>query len=149
MAPIPRPFEVRFWEKVKKTETCWIWTAYINKCGYGQIATSRCTSELAHRAAWKLLRGEIPVNLEIDHLCRVRECVNPDHMELVTSAVNVLRGEGPPAKNARKTHCIHGHPLSGNNLSVSKRQRWCKRCKVLCPSHQRTLKINRVTTGSC
>ena len=69
----------------------------------------------ACRVVYEALVGEIPYGLELDHLCRNRRCVNPNHLEPVTRGENVLRGEGACAKNARKTHCIHGHPFDEQN----------------------------------
>ena len=88
----PRPVEARFWEKVDVDPLgCWLWTASVNEDGYGQFMADR--SVLAHRFAFELLRGPIPRNLELDHLCRVRPCVNPDHLEPVTHEENVRRSK--------------------------------------------------------
>lgn len=80
------------------------------------------------------LYGEKPVGTELDHICRVRHCVRPDHLEPVSHLENTLRGESQPAINARKTHCIRGHELSGQNLIVKKAvdrnpSRACRECK--------------------
>lgn len=104
----------RFWAKVTKTETCWLWTAYKSNGGYGRIKISGRMVP-AHRVAYELLVGPIPAGLEIDHLCRVRNCVNPDHLEPVTRAVNTLRGTSPSAQHAVKTHCDNGHPFDAAN----------------------------------
>lgn len=84
----------RFWSKVNKTETCWLWTAAIvQSTGYGRIGTGgRHHMNSAHRVAYEMMVGPIPKGLQIDHLCRVRHCVNPAHMEVVTSAENTRRG---------------------------------------------------------
>lgn len=99
---------------------CWLWTAYTTKQGYGAIGLSRGVSRdarLAHRIAWELYRGSIPEGMVLDHTCRVRCCVNPDHLRTVTPLVNTLENSsGVAATNAAKTHCIYGHPLSGDNL---------------------------------
>jgi hypothetical protein len=78
-----------------------------------------------------MFRGPIPLGKEPDHLCRVRRCCNPDHMELVTSRENVLRGVSPAANNARKTHCNRGHELTGNNVRIYKNRRICLACDKL------------------
>ena len=79
--------------------------------------------------------GPVPDGIEIDHLCRVRHCANPEHLEAVTPTENTMRGEGVGAKNARLTHCKHGHPLSGDNLYIvtragGKRRRVCRTCDL-------------------
>lgn len=72
----------------------------------------------AHRLSYELHKGEIPEGLEIDHLCRNRWCVNPDHLEAVTRRENIMRGDGPKKLgelNSKKTHCKHGHPFDKEN----------------------------------
>lgn len=109
---------------------CWVWQAAFDKDGYGRLWWGGQTRR-AHRVYYTQLVGEIPGCLEIDHLCRVRCCVNPAHMEPVTKLENVMRGVGPSAQNARKMHCAHGHPLSGKNLYVLRTADGTKRrCRV-------------------
>ena len=123
----------RFWSKAEVYGTCWMWSAYIRSDGYGEFSLNS-KPRLAHRVAYEALSGHIPDALCVDHLCRVRCCVNPRHMELVTRGENVLRGVGLPATRARQTHCKNGHPLSGDNLRLNKRRggqphRQCKQCR--------------------
>lgn len=123
--------EERFWPKVDKSGDCWLWTAS-KRNGYGQLGLwKEGRVEYAHRIAYELLVGPIPDGLVIDHLCRVRHCVNPAHMELVTRGENVRRGEGQGGRFYKpKTHCIHGHPLSGKNLYVDPTgKRVCRACR--------------------
>lgn len=108
-----RPQAERFWEKVDKTENCWLWTACI-KHGYGQFMVRR-RSVMAHRWSYEHVNGPIPEGLDIDHLCRVRNCVNPAHLEAVSRRVNVLRGYGACAQFARKNACSNGHPYTEEN----------------------------------
>lgn len=117
---------------------CWLWIASINEStGYGcfgiQCDMDGNKENLAHRAAWKLLRGRIPQGLELDHLCRVRRCVNPDHLEPVPHRINALRGESPSAKHAAKTHCPYDHPYDSENTWTrpASGQRACRTCKAL------------------
>ena len=130
----PRPTaKARFWAKLDKTESgCWEWVGNILQSGYGQIAITHTHMELAHRFAYELLVGPIPEGLQLDHLCRVRHCVNPDHLEPVTARENVLRGNGIAAQSARQTHCIHGHPFDEGNTYLTKRGwRQCRTCTKL------------------
>lgn len=108
---------------------CWIWLGHITPKGYGLIKIKR-QDRLVHRFVYERFKGPIPAGLQIDHLCRMRCCVNPDHLECVTSRVNTLRGFNPPAMNARKTHCKNGHPLVGENVIVRPRDasRECRLC---------------------
>jgi len=126
----PRPSaEERFWSKVDKSGKCWEWVAGIQSGGYG-IFWHNGETVVAHRFAYEITVGKIPEGLTLDHLCRVRHCVNPKHLEPVTSKENVLRGIGVSAQNARKTHCKRGHPLSGKNLLVEQGGgRQCRECK--------------------
>lgn len=128
-----RKWEKHFWERVNKTDTCWLWTGPQQGLGYGQASLNRKPT-LVHRMSWKLINGPIPEGLVLDHLCRVRHCVNPEHMEPVTMRENILRGVGRGAINAKKTHCKRGHPLRGYNVVytiIKKRRigRHCRECK--------------------
>ena len=108
---------------------CWIWLGKRGWGGYGQICINRITRPI-HRVFYEERHGPIPDGLVTDHLCRNILCVNPAHLEIVTSKENTLRGIGPTAINARKTHCKRGHPLSGDNLFPSRKGwRICKTCQ--------------------
>jgi hypothetical protein len=85
----------------------------------------------AHRLYYELEKGPIPKGLTLDHLCRVRCCVNPDHLEPVTPVENVMRGESFFAKQARRTHCPQGHEYIGRNLMITRRgERKCRACDL-------------------
>jgi len=123
--------EERFAKSYEIADTgCWHWIGSLKDSGYGCLNVGGRT-EYAHRFAWMHLRGPIPKGLTIDHLCRVRKCVNPDHLEVVTQKVNTLRGDGPSAKQARQIECIHGHSLVGDNLYIvpSTGKRQCRICR--------------------
>lgn len=106
---------------------CWCWSASQNGYGYGKLRWNGSTCR-AHRIVYQLLVGEIPPGLQLDHLCRVRHCVNPAHLEPVTQRENTLRGDTISAKCAAKTHCPKGHPLSGDNLVPSKQKLGERNC---------------------
>ena len=82
--------EQRFWRKVKKTDTCWLWTGTLSNLGYGQFYPSG-KPMLAHRYSFEHFKGPVPEDLELDHLCSTRNCVNPEHLEPVTHQENCLR----------------------------------------------------------
>ena len=126
--------EARFWAKVNKTETCWLWTGWKSE-GYGRFfigsrTDGTCRDILAHRFAYELLVGNIPKELQIDHLCRIRACVNPMHMEPVTQQVNILRGQGYSARAARVTHCPQGHPYDLLNTFIDKGRQGGRHCRI-------------------
>lgn len=112
--------ETRFWPKVHKTQGCWEWTGALTDQGYGSFyvrGTGAYTTlkVLAHRWSYESLRGPIPDGLELDHLCRNRACVNPDHLEPVTSRVNMLRGMAPAAITFRTNRCKRDHEFTAEN----------------------------------
>lgn len=119
---------------------CWIWTACVDKLGYGvQWDGELGKHQRAHRSVWRYFVGPIPEGLTIDHLCRNRACVNPDHLEPVTLKVNVLRGNNPAAINARKTHCFRGHTY--DSWQHRGRHRSCTACRSI-RDHQRRFHHN-------
>jgi hypothetical protein len=127
-ARLDRARDQRFWSKVDKTASCWLWTGYVNNHGYGVFGRHRQT-QYVHRFAYERLVGPIPEGLELDHLCRTPSCVNPEHLEAVTHRENSLRSDSPHAREARQTHCIHGHPFSKSNTYVTKLgKRQCRQC---------------------
>lgn len=132
MAPREKPdWWHRFWAKVSvRPWDCWEWQASLRKDGYGRFMLDR-EAVLAHRVCYARLIGEVPIGLVLDHLCRNRRCVNPDHLEPVSERINILRGAGPAAINARKTHCPKGHPFCEGNLYLSGRKRKCKKCALM------------------
>ena len=122
-----------FWEKVALVGNaceCWLWKGVLSHNGYGRFSIGRGKKAQAHRWAYESIIGPIPDGLHLDHLCRVRSCVNPYHLEPVTNRENILRGEGPTAVNSRAKECPKGHPYSGENLIVQHGTgRLCRECK--------------------
>lgn len=118
----------RFWAKVElQADGCWLWIAARTTTGYGTYTVEGATRR-AHRVSYEVLIGEIPVGLVLDHLCRVRACVNPQHLEPVTHQVNLLRGETSAARNAARTHCNYGHPFDEANTGSDGGKRRCRAC---------------------
>jgi len=119
--------ESRWREKVDQIpDGCWLWTGTITRKGYGMFWPD-AGGVPAHRFAYELLVGPIPDGLQLDHLCRVRHCVNPAHLEPVTSKENQVRSPFDPAA---RTHCPHGHPYSHENTYVDPTSggRCCREC---------------------
>ncbi len=115
--------------KVNQESGCWDWQAGVDGGGYGMYQERSRKSTRAHRYSFSFLVSPIPDSMVLDHLCRNRSCVNPDHLEVVTIKENVMRGEGACAENARKTHCVNGHSLSGENIYKNQgNRRVCKVC---------------------
>lgn len=110
-------------------EDCWIWHAATNGGGYGAVKIAG-KMEPAHRVVYEILVGPIPDGLHLDHLCRRRRCVRPDHLEPVTNGENLRRGNGWSGINARKTECAQGHPYNEENTRIRSRGsgRDCRAC---------------------
>ena len=129
--------ETRLLDKIspEPNSGCWLWIGATQRKGYGAI---RFDGKFiaAHRVSYTVFRGKIPDGLELDHLCRVHCCINPDHLEAVSHSMNVHRGKSPSANNARKTHCKNGHAFTPENTYIkpSGDGRECRICK-------RTLKV--------
>mgnify|MGYP003545069282 CR=1 FL=1 len=120
----------RFESKYAEVESgCWQWTAADDGHGYGAFYYEGRMVK-AHRFSYEFHVGPIPDGLSLDHLCRNRRCVNPQHLEPVTRGENVLRGISISASNARKTECMHGHPFNDENTYIRPDgNRDCKACK--------------------
>lgn len=106
---------------------CWLWTGATNRGGYGVVRDDSGTATVAHRAIWQVLVGQLADDVELDHMCRVRRCCNPDHLEPVTHQVNVdrsCRGAG----RVRAVACRNGHPFTPENTKRNGAQRCCRTC---------------------
>lgn len=144
------PLEVRLWAKVNKNGPvpdyaphlgpCWLWTAHRSSHGYGRVGVDG-KGRQAHRVVYELLVGPIPDGMQLDHLCRVRHCVNPAHVEPVTPRENYRRGFSAFGVNARKTECPQGHPYDeANTYFTPGGGRKCRACMV---EDQRELRRSR------
>ena len=118
-----------------KFDECWLWAGIVNSFSeYGLLVVKqpngKWLTSMAHRVVYESEVGEIEPGLHLDHLCRVRRCVNPEHLEPVTPGVNAMRGLGVCAKNARKTHCPQGHEYTPENTySYKPGFRDCRECR--------------------
>ncbi len=139
-SPFPRkPVIDRLMAKVspEPNSGCWLWEGAVDpRTGYARITIETGRVENAHRSSYQLHVGPVPDGLQLDHLCRVRSCVNPDHLEPVTCAETLRRGAGPvktKALKAAQTHCKRGHLLSGDNVTHDKGNsaRICIECRRL------------------
>jgi hypothetical protein len=128
-----KSIEERFKEKyvVDEVTGCWLWIASKKETGYAQFADINNRPCRAHRWAYQHFVRLLAPEEHLDHLCRIRHCVNPEHLEPVTKLENDYRGESPCAKNRRKTHCNKGHEFSEENTYVySTGGRKCRRCRT-------------------
>lgn len=135
VAPMKERFEAYF----IKRRGCWLWSGNCDQDGYGRFFHDK-KSDLAHRLSYRFYKGELDNKLTIDHLCRVRNCVNPRHLEQVKNIENVLRGFSPAAQNKRKTHCKRGHEYVPDSFysyssEPGKQRRHCKKCVAESSKH--------------
>ncbi|WP_390623415.1 HNH endonuclease signature motif containing protein [Subtercola endophyticus] len=127
--PIDERVIARFSTKYRVDESgCWLWSAAIKENGYGTFGIGPAVASFqyyAHRVSYEINIGPIPDGLQIDHLCRVRSCVNPAHLEPVTNAENNQR------RTALITHCPRGHEYTDANTYVWRGARFCRECSRL------------------
>lgn len=134
----------RFWNKVKKTETCWLWIGSENGRGYGEIRFGK-KKVYAHRWSYENAKGPIPDGYQIDHLCRVPACIRPAHLEAVPPKINVQRGlAAQPKPHLMKEYCSNGHKYSENTYRRKDgKGRNCEECvRVRAREYQRRKRLS-------
>lgn len=147
------PIHDRFWEKVTRNsdDACWTWNAGVMSAGYGMFHPVKLQSVLAHRFAYEITIGPIAQGMHLDHTCHNDEgcppgfcehrlCVNPSHLEPVTSRTNVNRSHN---SNIRKTHCPKGHEYTPENVRLQvKKNTTCRKC-ITCERQRDALRPKR------
>lgn len=122
----------RFWARIESGDgDCWLWTGGTSTAGYGYV-TIAGDKHLCHRLAYELMVGEIPAGLQLDHLCRVPRCVNPEHLDPVTAWVNNMRSNSLAAQRARMTECSRGHEFTPENTYYRPDRRGGRMCRRCC-----------------
>lgn len=130
-------------KKVVAQGECWEWTGSKTRNGYGQLKIGG-VAMMAHRAFYEHFITEIPDGLDLDHLCRMRACVNPWHLDPVSRSVNLYRAETLGKYNLKKTHCPHGHEYSAANTRFTRTgSRCCRTCERL---RQQALRDSKVAS---
>jgi len=135
--------------KIDPVTKCWNWTGTLRPDGYGLIYLAELKKQLrVHRVVYELLVKKIESGLVIDHLCRNRKCVNPNHLEQVSIKTNTLRGISPVVQKKNQTHCKYGHELLGENLYIHPKRntRNCKKCSN---SKSQMRRDGLLNTGFC
>lgn len=115
----------RLWNRTDRSSECWVWTGYVDRYGYGKISFhGRIVG--AHRVAYMLTKGDIPVDMQVDHICWETLCINPDHLRLLPFIESVTR-----QRSMLRTHCSHGHEMTSTNTYVKPGRpntRTCRAC---------------------
>lgn len=139
----------RFLQYVNKTKSCWLWTGGKTHNGYGVFQIAEYTPGRAHRFSYEAFKGPIPNGLQIDHLCCVKACVNPDHLEVVTPKENTLRALKGSAPYDRTRYCLRGHEYTTENTRIVHRKSWpykvCRKCvRLYRRAHKDKLNLRRM-----
>jgi hypothetical protein len=128
----------RFWSKVNRTDSCWLWTSALDNAGYGVFSIGNSKTERAHRLTWEWANGRRPLDgMHLDHLCRVTACCNPDHLEEVTPRENSVRGEGRAGTYSRTNTCERGHSMKDAYVRPDTGARMCRECSSIRKSRSR------------
>jgi hypothetical protein len=149
-----KDIDERFWRKVKFEDSvfpengCILWTGGQDGRGYARFCTDAVHQRAAHRWVYERYRGPVPNGMELDHLCRVRHCVNPDHLEPVPHKVNLARSDiTVQARLSARTHCINGHEFTPENTFFKRKVRG-RRCRICKRLSERNRQHARKTQGN-
>jgi len=126
----------RFFAKIEKTESCWLWNGSIMPSGYGQFKLVRTESGYAHRASYEHFVGPIPKELQIDHICKIRNCVNPEHLRVVTPQEN--------CEDHIVSVCRNGHDYTPENTYRHRGKKYCRKCQRLSSKFRRQRRTIRL-----
>lgn len=155
--PTPEQTVARFFAKVNKDGPipeyaphlgkCWIWESSLTRQGYGKFQIGKTAKKISHRYSYEIAHGEIPKGMVLDHLCRVRKCVNPAHLEAVTSKENTRRGLAPSIVSHFQPNCKNGHSKADHGTTHKSGMFVCKECQRL-EYHARRRGISGPSIGS-
>ena len=151
---IPDKIDTERFFKFVTTDKCWNWNGSLTAGGYGKFYNSG-KLYLAHRVSFKIKNGFISNELQIDHICKNRKCVNPDHLRQVTAKINTTENSNSvSAINKAKTHCINGHEFTKENTRLRKNGKECiicerKRCNKSAKKYREIRRLNRPKPVSC
>ena len=140
MAPPRKPLIERIWEKLYVEDGHWLYDGYHDKEGYARASSSPWEGKQyrgVHTWVWESVNGPVPDGFEPDHLCRVKGCCNPDHLELVTHQVNAQR------RSAQITLCPQGHPYDEDNTYTHGGRRYCRACRAAMTRRRNPLRDRR------
>ena len=124
MGYTPEEAEAAFESRISRTAACWLWQGGRNNSGYGSFR-----GQGVHRYAYEKWVGPIAPRMTIDHLCKVKLCINPTHLEAVSLRENILRGRGWVWHHVQATHCPQGHPYDAENTNHRRGRRYCRACE--------------------
>lgn len=126
------------------TDGCWIYLGYCTPAGYGQVTLNKDEgsnrTEYVHRITYKHFIGDIPEGLGLDHLCRIRNCCNPWHLDPVDQKTNTRRGEAPRIVLSKMNVCAEGHDLTHDNTYVDPTTGF-RRCRICRDSKRRAYRL--------
>lgn len=133
----------------KISKGCWIWTAYVQKNGYGWSNINHKISVSSHRLSYLVYIGDIPEGYCIHHICRVKACFNPKHLQAVTVKEHLKLDEHPAYLASQKTHCIRGHEFNEENTFWKKGRRICRACRRVYNNEIYARRYSAGVNGAC